>query len=48
LQGQLTEAIMQLELAQKAGDGGFYAQSQIDARLRELKKLVAEKKDLQK
>lgn len=48
LQGQLTEAVMQLELAQKAGDGGFYAQSQIDARLRELKKMLAEKKDLQK
>ncbi len=42
LQGQLAGAIMQLDLAQKAGDGGFYAQSQIDARLRELKKQQAE------
>ena len=38
LQGQLPAAIIQFELAQKAGDGNFYAQSQIDARLRELKK----------
>lgn len=42
LQGQLPAAVMQLELAQKAGDGNFYAQSQIDARLRELKKLIVE------
>jgi predicted Zn-dependent protease len=38
LQGQLAGAIIQLELAQKANDGNFYAQSQVDARLRELKK----------
>lgn len=42
LQGQLAGAILQLELAQKAGDGNFYAQSQIDARLRELKKQQVE------
>jgi predicted Zn-dependent protease len=38
LQGQLAAAIIQLEWAQKANDGNFYAQSQVDARLRELKK----------
>jgi predicted Zn-dependent protease len=38
LQGQLAGAIIQLELAQKANDGNFYVQSQVDARLRELKK----------
>ena len=42
LQGQLPAAIIQFELAQKAGDGNFYAQSQIDARLRELKKQQAD------
>lgn len=42
LQGQLPEAVMQLELAQKAGDGDFYEQSQVDARLRELRQRVAD------
>ncbi|MDP1610469.1 MAG: M48 family metalloprotease [Sulfuritalea sp.] len=42
LQGQLTGAVEQLELAQKAGDGNFYEQSQVDSRLRELKKRVAD------
>lgn len=42
LQGQLAAAIIQFDLAQKAGDGNFYAQSQVDARLRELKKQQAE------
>ncbi len=42
LNGQLAAAIIQLELAQKAGDGNFYVQSQVDARLRELKKQQAE------
>lgn len=37
LQGQLPLAIEQLQLAQKAGDGDFYEQSQVDARLRELR-----------
>jgi hypothetical protein len=32
----------QLELAQKAGDGNFYEQSQVDSRLREVKKRLAE------
>jgi predicted Zn-dependent protease len=35
--GQLDNAIQQLEIARKAGDGDFYELSQVDARLRELK-----------
>jgi predicted Zn-dependent protease len=42
LQGQLLAAIEQLQLAQKAGDGDFFENSQVDARLRELKKLQME------
>ncbi|MBI3093711.1 MAG: M48 family metallopeptidase [Rhodocyclales bacterium] len=42
LLGQLAQAVEQLELAQKAGDGNFYEQSQVDSRLRELKKRVAD------
>ncbi|MBI5791713.1 MAG: M48 family metallopeptidase [Rhodocyclales bacterium] len=42
LQGQLAPAVEQLELAQKAGDGNFYEQSQVDSRLREVKKRMAE------
>lgn len=38
LQGQTSPAVQQLELAQKAGDAGFYEMSTIDSRLRELKK----------
>jgi len=37
LQGQLQEAIIQLQLAQKSSDGNFYEHSQVDARLREIK-----------
>ena len=37
LQGQLNEAIAQLQLAQQAPDGDFYERSQVDARLREIK-----------
>jgi predicted Zn-dependent protease len=37
VQGQLDPAIQQLELARQAGDGNFYEQSQVDARLHELK-----------
>ena len=37
LAGQLDPAIEQFELASRAGDGDFYEQSQVDARLRELK-----------
>lgn len=44
LQGLTHGAIEQLELAQKARDGDFYGQSQVDARLRELRaRLEAEK-----
>lgn len=42
LLGQSAQAVEQLELAQKAGDGNFYEQSQVDSRLRELKKRVAD------
>ena len=42
LQGLLSPAIEQLQLAQKAGDGDFYEQSQVDARLRELRARQAE------
>ncbi len=42
LQGQLLEAIDQLQLAQKASDGDFYEHSQVDARLREIKLRQAE------
>ena len=35
--GNLREAIEQLMLAQKSGDGDFYQQSSVDARLRELR-----------
>ena len=42
LQGQVPDAVEQLELAQKAGDGNFYEQSQVDSRLRELKKRMAD------
>ncbi len=37
VEGQLDPAIEQLELARKAGGGDFYEQSQVDARLHELK-----------
>lgn len=42
LQGQLPAAVEQLQLAQKAPDGDFYDRSQVDARLREMKALLAE------
>ncbi len=42
LLGQVSAAIEQMELAQKAGDGNFYEQSQVDSRLRELKKRMAD------
>jgi len=44
LQGLLTEAIEQLQLAQKAPDGDFFEHSQVDARLRELRLRDAEEK----
>ena len=37
--GNVREAIEQLQLAQKSGDGDFYQQSSVDARLRELRAL---------
>jgi predicted Zn-dependent protease len=44
--GNVRTAIEQLLLAQKAGDGDFYVQSSVDARLRELRALDPEgKKD---
>lgn len=42
LQGQVPAAVEQLELAQKSGDGNFYEQSQVDARLREMRKRMAD------
>jgi beta-barrel assembly-enhancing protease len=42
LQGQLPEAVEQLQLAQRSPDGDFYERSQVDARLREMKALLAE------
>jgi predicted Zn-dependent protease len=42
LTGRVAAAVEQLELAQKAGDGNFYEQSQVDSRLREMKKRMAD------
>lgn len=42
MRGQLTQAIQQLMLAQRAPDGDFYEYSQVDARLRELKQKQAD------
>jgi beta-barrel assembly-enhancing protease len=42
LQGQLSAAVEQLQLAQKAGDGDFYEQSAVDARLREMRQRQTE------
>jgi predicted Zn-dependent protease len=42
LQGQLSEAVEQLMIAQRATDGNFYEQSAVDARLRELRKQLQE------
>jgi predicted Zn-dependent protease len=47
--GNVRAAIEQLVLAQKSGDGDFYVQSSVDARLRELRVLDKEtKKDVRK
>ena len=46
LLGQVPSAVEQLELAQKSGDGNFYEQSQVDARLREMKKRMADEAKL--
>ena len=40
--GNVKSAIEQLLLAQKSGDGDFYQQSSVDARLRELRSLEEE------
>lgn len=48
LQGQLQMAIEQLLLAQKRGDGDYFEQSKIDARLRELKQQHAEERQQMK
>ena len=42
--GNVRAAVEQLLLAQKAGDGDFYVQSSVDARLRELRVLENEQK----
>ena len=42
LLGQLAAAVEQLELAQKSADGNFYEYSQVDSRLREMKKRMAD------
>ena len=41
---QTERAIEQLQLARQAGDGGFYVQSVIDARLHDLKDRQAREK----
>ena len=46
LQGQLAQAVEQLQYAQQASDGNFYEQSAVDARLRELRRLQAEEAKL--
>jgi predicted Zn-dependent protease len=48
LQGQLGQAVEQLQFAQQATDGNFYEQSAVDARLRELRKLQEEEARLKK
>lgn len=48
IQGNLVAAVEQLQIAQKAGDGDFYEQSAIDARMRQLKAQQAEEKKQQR
>ena len=48
LQGQLTQAIEQLQYAQKETDGNFYEQSAVDARLRQLRALQVEEAKLKR
>ncbi len=48
LQGQLLQAIEQLQFAQKSEDGDFYEHSQVDARLREFKLKQAQDAKLKK
>ncbi len=42
LLGQTAAAGEQMELAQKSGDGNFYEHSQVDSRLREIRKRIAD------
>ncbi len=42
LRGTLPAAVEQLQLAQRSGDGDFYQLSSVEARLRELRNLMAE------
>jgi predicted Zn-dependent protease len=44
LMGNLAEAVVQMQLAQKAGDGDFYLLSSVDARVAELKALEREER----
>ena len=48
LQGQLGQAIEQLQFAQQQSDGSFHEQSAVDARLRELRRLQAEEDKLKR
>ncbi len=48
LNGQKVAAIQQFQIAQKANDGDFYTMSEIDARLRELRKQVEDDKKYEK
>lgn len=48
LQGQLGQAVEQLQFAQQATDGSFFEQSAVDARLRELRKLQADEAKLKR
>lgn len=43
-QGRLADAVMQLQLAQKSGDGNFYELSTVDSRLRQVKALEEEER----
>ena len=48
LKGQLTQAVEQLQYAQKETDGNFFEQSVVDARLRELRAMQAEEAKLKR
>lgn len=48
LKGQLTQAVEQLQYAQKETDGNFFEQSVVDARLRELRAMQDEETRLKK
>ena len=48
LQGQLGQAVEQLQFAQQTTDGNFYEQSVVDARLRELRQLQTDEEKRKK